>query len=194
VVSLSDREISAEIIDSCRQGDRDAFRALYDAYKDKVYSISLYFFHGDAMAAGDATQQVFLKLITGIRQFRGDAGFSTWLYRLVVNTCLDGARQYKSHAVIVDRSVLEAVVRGGSQEEELARMQIASSVQSAVSSLPPKFRLAILLRYFEDLSYEEMAKILNCSMGTVASRLSRGHRILAEKLAPLKGWLSTRHE
>lgn len=194
MVSLSDREISAEIIDSCRQGDRDAFRALYDAYKDKVYSISLYFFHGDAMAAGDATQQVFLKLITGIRQFRGDAGFSTWLYRLVVNTCLDGARQYKSHAVIVDRSVLEAVVRGGSQEEELARMQIASSVQSAVSSLPPKFRLAILLRYFEDLSYEEMAKILNCSMGTVASRLSRGHRILAEKLAPLKGWLSTRHE
>jgi RNA polymerase sigma-70 factor (ECF subfamily) len=68
---------------------------------------------------------------------------------------------------------------------------MASSVQSAVSSLPPKFRIAILLRYFEDLSYEEMAKVLNCSMGTVASRLSRGHRILAAKLAPLKCWLVT---
>jgi len=78
VVHLSDREISAEIIESCRLVDRDAFRALYDVYKDRVYSISLYFFHGDQAMASDVTQQVFLKLMTGIGQFRGDAAFSTW--------------------------------------------------------------------------------------------------------------------
>ena len=139
------------------------------------------------------TQQVFLKLMTTVGQFRGDSGFSTWLYRLVVNTCTDGARKSKSQAISLERSALDALVRAGSQEERLARAQMASSVQSAVSTLPPKFRIAILLRYFEDLSYEEMAKVLNCSMGTVASRLSRGHRILAEKLAPLKCWLDTGH-
>src|SRR5204863_2907410 len=66
----------------CRLGDRYAFRALYDVYKERVYSISLYFFHGDQAMASDVSQQVFLKLMTSIGQFRGDAGFSTWLYRL----------------------------------------------------------------------------------------------------------------
>jgi RNA polymerase sigma-70 factor (ECF subfamily) len=183
---VSDREIDTEIIESCRRGDRDAFRALYDAYKDKVYSIALYFFHGDKLAAADATQQVFLKLFGALRQFRGDASFSTWLYRLVVNTCTDLTRRRKFEAVAVDRSTLEALVPAASLEDEFAREQMARSVQSAVSALPPKFRLAILLRYFEDLSYEEMAKALNCSMGTVASRLSRGHRMLAAMLAPLR--------
>lgn len=151
-----------------------------------MYSIALYFFHGDPVAASDATQQVFLKLIKGMAQFRGDAGFSTWLYRLVVNTCLDGARRGKSKAAELNREALEKIARSGSQEEDMVRAQIASSVQAAVSALPPKFRVAVLLRYFEDLSYDEMAKALNCSMGTVASRLSRGHKMLADKLAPFR--------
>lgn len=78
-------DVTADIIESCRRGDREAFRALYDAYKDKVYSIALYFFHGDEAAASDTTQQVFLKLLRSVAQFRSDAEFSTWLYRLVVN-------------------------------------------------------------------------------------------------------------
>jgi RNA polymerase sigma-70 factor (ECF subfamily) len=85
VVNLSDRETSAVLIESCRAGDRDAFRALYDLYKVQVYSISLYFFHGDQTLASDVTQQVFLKLMISISQFRAQSEFSTWLYRLVVN-------------------------------------------------------------------------------------------------------------
>lgn len=184
VVHLSDREISAEIIEACRLGDRDAFRALYDVYKDRVYSISLYFFHGDPAMASDVSQQVFLKLITSISQFRGDAGFSTWLYRLVVNACLDAARRSKP-----DVTLSEEFSKPGSQEEDYARAQMAQSVRAAVSALPPKFRIAVLLRHFEDLSYEQMAKALHCSMGTVASRLSRGHKILAERL---KGFIGAR--
>jgi RNA polymerase sigma-70 factor, ECF subfamily len=182
VAHLSDREISAAIIESCRSGDRDAFRVLYDTYKDTVYSISLYFFHGDPVAASDVTQQVFLKLMTTIGQFRGDAEFSTWLYRLVVNACTDAARRRKSDATVPDH-----LVAPGSQEEDYARAQMADSVRAGVSALPPKFRIAVLLRHFEDLSYEEMAKALHCSMGTVASRLSRGHKILAERLKGLRG-------
>jgi RNA polymerase sigma-70 factor (ECF subfamily) len=186
VVNLSDRQISPEIIRSCRSGDRDAFRALYDAYKDRVYSISLYFFHGDRTAARDVTQEVFLKLMTSIAQFRGDAEFSTWLHRLVVNACMDAARRRKSDTAISERSRM-APGEPGSQETELARAQTAKSVRAAVAALPPKFRIAVLLRYFDDLSYEQMAKALHCSMGTVASRLSRGHKMLAERLKGVAG-------
>ena len=182
MVSLNDREINAEIIESCRQGDRDAFRALYEAYKDKVYSIALYFFHGDSAAASDATQQVFLKLITGITRFRGDSKFSTWLYRMVVNTCMDSARSAKRRETTAE---LERIAVGTSQEEDIARTETAGRVQAALSSLPPKLRLPILLRYFEDFSYGQMAAALNCSAGTVASRLHKGHKLLAEKLARL---------
>ena len=99
MVNLSDREISAAIIESCRSGDRDAFRALYDVYKDQVYSITLYFFHGDQALACDVTQQVFLKLITSISQFRAKSEFSTWLYRLVVNACMDESRKKDSRSL-----------------------------------------------------------------------------------------------
>jgi RNA polymerase sigma-70 factor (ECF subfamily) len=188
VVPLSDRKIGAEIIESCRSGDRDAFRVLYELYKDRVYSISLYFFHGDPAAASDATQQVFLKLMMSIRQFRGDSEFSTWLYRLVVNVCMDAARQRQSQGMIADASRLEDLPSPGSQEEDYARAQREQSVRAAVAALPPKFRIAVLLRYFDDLSYEEMARTLRCSMGTVASRLSRGHKILAQRLKGSPGF------
>jgi RNA polymerase sigma-70 factor (ECF subfamily) len=186
VVKLSDREISPEIIESCRQGDREAFRALYEAYKDKVYSIALYFFHGDAAAAGDATQQAFLKLITNIESFRGDSEFPTWLHRLVVNTCLDGSRKRKSREIPIEPADLARFASPASADEEVDRRQQADRIQTALSSLPPKLRLPILLRYFEDLSYAEMAGALRCSAGTVASRLNQGHKLLAAKLEKLR--------
>jgi RNA polymerase sigma-70 factor, ECF subfamily len=186
-VNQTDREVSAGIIEGCRQGDRAAFHALYLAYKDKVYSISLYFFHGDAIAASDATQQVFLKLITGIARFQGGSEFSTWLYRIVVNTCLDNAKAGKRREQFMDAAALARVAAPESADENLARDEVAVKVQAALSSLPPKLRLPVLLRYFEDLSYGEMAEALNCSMGTVASRLHQGHKLLAGKLAKLRG-------
>ena len=183
--SLSEQKLSKEIVDACRAGDRDAFRALYDLYKDRVYSIAFYFLSGDSAAASDVTQQVFLKLMTSIGQFRGEAEFSTWLYRLVVNACMDVARARKLGPMAADRERLELVAAAGSQEMDVERAEEAESVRAAVAALPAKFRVAVLLRYFEDLSYEEMAKALGCSMGTVASRLSRGHRMLAERLKGL---------
>lgn len=182
---LSDRRISVEIIESCRRGDREAFRSLYEAYKDRVYSIAFHFFRGDPAAAADATQQVFLKLMTTIGQFRGDSDFATWLHRLVVNTCLDGHRRM-SNRKEQGLDGQAPVARPASQEREMAQEEIAGSVQKAVGSLPPKLRMPILLRYFEDLSYAQMAAALNCSVGTVASRLSHGQRLLATKLASLR--------
>ena len=156
---------------------------LYDLYKDRVYSIALYFFHGDQTNAADVTQQVFLKLITAIPKYKGDSAFSTWLYRLVVNTCLDATRR-RTNTVA---STFADLTAPGSQEDDLVRTEVSHSIRDAIASLPPKFRIAVLLRYFDDLSYEQMAEALQCSMGTVASRLSRGHRLLAERLQNLRG-------
>jgi RNA polymerase sigma-70 factor, ECF subfamily len=175
---VADSEIAASILEACRHGDRDAFRALYEAYKDRVYSICLYFFHGDTAEAADVTQEVFLKLFAGIASFHGDAVFSTWLYRLVQNACLDASRRRAARARIAE----PPAVVPPTPEDDLLNSKKAEAVQHAVSALPPKFRLPILLRYFSDFSYEEMSTTLNCSMGTVASRLNRGHKMLAKLL------------
>ena len=179
-------EISPEILEACRRGDREAFRALYETYKDRVYSIAYYFFHADADAAGEVTQQVFLKLMKELTRFRGHAAFSTWLYRLVVNACIDRSRSRRMDAAGEDPLVLDRMATHPSHEEFFAQREVAASVQVAIATLPGKLRAAILLRYFEDLSYADMAAALNCSVGTVASRLSRGHRLLAKKLAPMR--------
>jgi RNA polymerase sigma-70 factor (ECF subfamily) len=186
VASLKEQDVTPAVIEACRQGDREAFRVLYEAYRDKVYSMALYFFHGDAAIAADVTQHVFLKLMGSIGQFRGESGFATWLYRFVVNACIDTTRSASGRAVATDPAVLDALEAVGSHEQTFATAQVDESVRAAVSSLAPKLRIAILLRYFEGLSYEEMADILNCSTGTVASRLSRGHAILARMLAQFR--------
>ena len=179
-------EISAEILEACRRGDREAFRALYDTYKDRVYSIAYYYFHADSDAAGEVTQQVFLKLMREMSRFRGESAFSTWLYRLVVNACVDRSRSRRKDAFGEDPIVLERMATHASHEDLFAQREVAESVQQAIAALPAKLRVAILLRYFEDLSYADMATALNCSIGTVASRLSRGHRLLARTLAPMR--------
>jgi RNA polymerase sigma-70 factor (ECF subfamily) len=191
-VGSSDGEISPEIVEACRRGDREALRALYEAYKDKVYSIAFYFFHGDAAAASDVTQQVFLKLIGGMTRYRGDSAFSTWLYRIVVNACVDRSRRHRAEVAVPEPEALAAVVVDSalSHEALFARSEVAQTVKDAVAALPPKLRMAILMRYFDELSYTEMAKALDCSVGTVSSRLSRGHRLLARRLAPLQSGFS----
>ena len=173
-------------IAACQQGDREALRVLFEKYKDRVYSIALYSLSGDEMAAGDATQQVFLKLMTRIGQFRGDAEFATWLYRLVVNTCHDEHRKQRRFVALAD-SFLQTSAGGESPRASYARKELAGRVQIAVAELKPKLRWPILLKYVEGLSYEEIAKVLNCSKGTVASRLNRAHKALAKRLRHLRG-------
>jgi RNA polymerase sigma-70 factor, ECF subfamily len=184
---MSDRQIDAGVIASCQQGDREAFRLLFEAYKDRVYSVALYFFGGDAAQAADITQQVFLKLFTKITQFRNEAEFTTWLYRLTTNACVDEQRKLRRLTQFDESGILARPHTGVAQDERYARREQAGRVQAAVAELKPKLRVAILLKYFDDLSYEEMAQALGCSKGTVASRLNRGHKALARRLGPMRG-------
>jgi RNA polymerase sigma-70 factor (ECF subfamily) len=185
---MDENNAADRVIESCRRGDPEAFGALFETYRERVFSIALVFFRGDASAAGDVTQQVFLKLMDRISQFESRADFSTWLYRLVTNTCLDRHRSQRRWVLFGSPSDAEQVVpfRSRSVEEEYSRVEISRTVQTAIAELRPKFRIAILLKYFDDLSYEEMAGVLQVSKGTVASRLNRAHRMLAQKLAHLQ--------
>lgn len=187
----SEERITERVIAACQRGDRDAFRLLFETYQDRVYSTSLYYFKGDEAAAHDVTQQVFLKLIGKIDQFRGGSEFTTWLYRLVVNQCMDEQRKQRRFIPFGDGFKMSSgAIEKISQEESYARVEIAENVKAAIGELRPKLRLPILLRYVEGMSYEEMAEVLNCSKGTIASRLNRGHKILARRLAHLRGAVS----
>ncbi len=181
---MAEPTINERVIKACQQGDREAFRLLFEAYKDKVFSIAVYSLGGDQSRAGDVTQQIFLKLMTNISQFRGDSQFTTWLYRMVANTCIDEQRKLKRFLPFGDSIPIKSWKRP--QEQRFARLELAASVQHAISELKPKFRLPILLKYVEELSYEEIADVLGCSKGTVASRLNRGHKELARRLAHLR--------
>jgi RNA polymerase sigma-70 factor, ECF subfamily len=177
--------IDGNVIEACQQGDRNAFQLLFETYKDKVFSIAVYAVGGDRSIADDVTQQIFLKLFTAIRQFRGDSEFTTWLYRLVVNACIDERRRRKRWLPWGETVAMKNTGERKPQEKQFARLEVAEAVREAIAELKPKFRLPILLKYIEGLSYEEIASVMNCSKGTVASRLNRGHSQLAKRLAHL---------
>src|SRR6185503_10608719 len=177
--------IDGSVIEACQQGDREAFQLLFETYKDKVFSIAVYAIGGDRAIADDVTQQIFLKLFTAIRQYRGDSQFTTWLYRLVVNACIDERRRRSRWLPWGETVAMKNTGERRSQEKQFARLEVAEAVREAIAELKPKFRLPILLKYIEGLSYEEIASVMGCSKGTVASRLNRGHSQLAKRLSHL---------
>ena len=178
--------IDADLILACQRGDRESFRMLFETYKDRVFSIAVYSFNGDQAAASDVTQQIFLKLMTSINQFRGDSEFTTWLYRMVVNACIDEQRRRRRFLPLGESVPVNRMEDRKPQERHYARVEIADSVRRAISELKPKFRVPILLKYIEGLSYEEIAAVMDCSKGTIASRLNRGHKALAKRLVHLR--------
>lgn len=183
MVSPKEKDVTPAVIEACRRGDRDAFGALYSSYRTRVYSMALYYYGGDRDRAADLTQQVFLKLMERIASFDERAEFATWLHRFVVNACVDGTRTKWRRMHAVDPATFDAEPSPNQIEDELAARERVAAVQAALASLTPVLRIAIVLRYFSGLSYTQMAQVLDCSIGTVASRLSRGHQLLADKLA-----------
>jgi len=131
----------------------------------------------------DIAQETFLKLLSSIQDFRGDSSFESWLYRIVVNRCLDHQRRGRKLMPFLD-DLLDAAE---SALSKLLRAEVENDVQAIVGKLPPEQRIVVVLRYTEGLSYEEIAAILNCSKGTVASRLNRAHSVLERRLSHLRG-------
>ncbi len=178
-----------ERIKACRAGNIDAFADLIVPYQQHVFHIGLQMLHNPEDAA-DMLQETMLKAYRGLPSFRGEAQFSTWLYRIAVNCCRDFLRKaYKQKELsfsdltgegdgdgepnIADYSFMpEQAVLDGESDAYLRRL---------IAGLSPKYRLAIILREFCDLSYEEIGRITNVSQGTVKSRLSRARAAMSRQ-------------
>src|SRR5437879_11010100 len=151
---------------------------------------------GDTADAADGTQEVFLKAFRGIRNFRQGSSLKTWLYRIAIREALKHKRWFKHHLqknVSIDAEPEEGHARIEIDDlcatpfEQLAALETQTVVHSALQQIPEVFRSAVILRDLEGLSYEEVSEVLECSVGTVKSRIVRARRALKEVLEPLFG-------
>lgn len=175
---------------------RAALGALYDRHHERVFRTA-YKVLGSSADAADVTQEVFLHLADRIRSFRGDSSLTSWIYRITVNTAIDArrrqarrpARSLSGGTADVEAEVTESRPgTSGPAEDPAARSQREereAQVRAALDRLSPKLRAVAVLRYFENLSYDQLAEVLDASVGTVKSRLNRAHAALEKLLGNL---------
>src|SRR5580692_5329162 len=181
------------LVTELQAGSETAFDWLVTHYHGPVYNLILSML-GDGADAADGTQEVFLKAFRGIRSFRQGSSLKTWLYRIAIREALNHKRWFKRHLqknVSIDaepeegHASIEIEDLGATPFEQLASREIQIAVQHALQEVPDVFRTAVILRDLEGLSYEEVAEVLECSVGTVKSRILRGRRALRQVLEPL---------
>lgn len=170
----------SDIIRRARQGDSDAFRRLVEAYQTQVYRIALRMC-GEA-AADDVTQEAFLAAWRALPAFRGTCLFSTWLYRLATNAAIDWLRREKRHRGADDVTELELPDGAPSPQEQAEQTETQEAVRRALAQLSPEHRQVLVLRYMQELDYNEIAATLDISEGTVKSRINRAKAHLKEIL------------
>lgn len=182
-----------QLVTELQAGSETAFDWLVTHYHAPVYNLILGML-GDVADAADGTQEVFLKAFRGIGHFRQGSSLKTWLYRIAIREALNHKRWFKRHLqknVSIDaepeegRSSIEIEDLSATPFDQLAAHEIQVAVQDALQSVPSVFRTAVILRDLEGLSYEEIAEVLECSVGTVKSRILRGRRALKERLEPI---------
>jgi RNA polymerase sigma-70 factor (ECF subfamily) len=185
----------SELVTELQAGSEAAFDFLVTHYHAPVFNLILGML-GDPTDAADGAQEVFLKAFKGIRQFRQGSSLKTWLYRIAIREALNHRRWFKRHLqknISIDaepeegQAPIEIEDLHGTPFDQLASREIQDVVQQALRQVPDVFRGAVILRDLEGLSYEEVAEVLECSVGTVKSRILRGRRALKELLDPLLG-------
>lgn len=183
-------EPSPALVRRAQAGDRQALSELVQSQQTYVYSIAMSLMHNPADAA-DMTQEAFVRLLRSLGTYRAETKFTTWLYRLVTNICLDGLRRRGRPVDSLDEpaSGLDDAQTAGERladndrwsqpEEEITLRESATEVRTAIASLPPPQRLALTLHYFEDLRYEDIAETMGLPLNTVKSHIRRGKERLA---------------
>jgi len=190
---MDDRELDRQLVERAQRGDKHAFELLVSKYQRKLVRLLTRFIR-DSAEVEDVAQEAFIKAYRALPSFRGDSAFYTWLYRIGINTA-------KNYLVAMGRRAPTATefnsedaegFEAGEQlrdintpESLMMSKEIASTVNGAMEQLPEELRSAITLRELEGLSYEDIAAIMNCPIGTVRSRIFRAREAIAEQLRPL---------
>ena len=182
------------LVQRCKRGEAGAFDELVRLYEKKVYNLA-FRLSGNRDDAYDLAQEAFLRVYNAVRDFRGQSSFSTWLYRVVTNVCLDQLRSRARHPVTsldeplsTEKGELPRQITddGLDPEEEIERLELKAAVQKGIDSLKGEYRTIIVLRDIQDLPYEDIADILNLSLGTVKSRLNRARLALRGILSDME--------
>ncbi|MDD3766584.1 MAG: sigma-70 family RNA polymerase sigma factor [Eubacteriales bacterium] len=169
-----------ELIAKAAKGDISAFEQLVADYQSMVYNIALKLLCNTEDAA-DAAQDALIKVYRNIGSFNGKSKFSTWIYRITYNTCLDKMRKSKNQEYeLLDDTAVDTASTPQSALMDKERAQI---IQKAIYSLPHDQKTVIVMRDIHGLSYDEIADVLNCSLGTVKSRINRARIKLREMLS-----------
>jgi len=169
------------LISCARGGDREAFGELVEQYRDNVYRLA-YRMCGNAYDADEAAQEAFVAAWRALPNFRGDAKFSTWLYRLTTNAAIDVMRREKRHKTVGDGEMVDLADDADSPQETVERTEQQEAVQEALATLSEEYREVLLLRYMEELDYAEIAEVLQLPSGTVKSRINRAKAALKTAL------------
>jgi len=192
---MSDREVDQQLVERAQRGDKKAFELLVSKYQRKLARLLSRFIR-DAAEVEDVAQEAFIKAYRALPTFRGDSAFYTWLYRIGINTAknyLVAMGRRAPTTTEIDSEEAESYEDGdqlrdlNTPENELASRQIADTVNQTLAELPEELRTAITLREIEGLSYEDIANIMNCPIGTVRSRIFRAREAIAVKLRPMLG-------
>jgi RNA polymerase sigma-70 factor (ECF subfamily) len=193
--SMSDREIDQQLVERAQRGDKKAFELLVSKYQRKLGRLLSRFIR-DSTEVEDVTQEAFIKAYRALPSFRGDSAFYTWLYRIGINTAknyLVAMGRRAPTTTDIDSEEAEGFEDGdqlrdlNTPENEMMSRQVGETVNQTLEELPEELRTAITLREIEGLSYEDIANIMNCPIGTVRSRIFRAREAIAEKLRPLLG-------
>ena len=190
---MDERQIDQELVERAQQGDTKAFEILV-AKNNRRLGRLLSRFIKDEHEVNDVVQESFIKAYRALPNFRGDSAFYTWLYRISINTAKNFLSNNNKRPIMSSEitngdgevmDVVEQVADNLTPEAELMNKQILQTVESAVAKLPEDLRRAITLREMDGLSYEEIAEVMQCPIGTVRSRIFRAREVIAADLRPL---------
>ena len=192
---MTDRDIDRQLVARAQRGDKQAFELLVEKYQRKLARLLSRFIR-DPAEVEDVTQEAFIKAYRALPAFRGDSAFYTWLYRIGINTAKNylmamGRRAPTSTEVEAEEA--EGFEEGeqlrdiNTPESLLLSNEIAETVNRTIEGLPEELRTAIQMREIEGMSYEDIAKAMDCPIGTVRSRIFRAREAIAEQLRPLLG-------
>lgn len=183
-------EMEKLLVAKSKKGNLNAFEELIGGYEKKAYNIA-YRIMGNEEDAKDMAQEAFIKIYKSIQNFREESSFSTWLYRIVTNVCLDELRKRKKDKLVPlemnietekGTAVVELSAEKETPEDVFERVEKRQLIQNAILSLGEDYKTVIILRDIQGFGYEEIATILNCSLGTIKSRINRARNMLKEKL------------
>jgi len=191
---MSDRANDQALVERVQQGDKRAFDALVMKYQSRVVKVITRYLR-DPVEAMDLAQEAFIKAYRALPNFRGESAFYTWLYRIAINTAKNHVVAQGRRPPMDDVEASEAEFFEGpsalkdtsTPERMVLRDEIERVVFEAIEALPEDLRTAITLRELEDMSYEEIAEVMNCPIGTVRSRIFRAREAIDKKLKPLLG-------